>query len=117
MDRNNIITKPMITLPGYDNVETIATERSWNGRGYECYLCQKQFSLLSGLNNHIRSPAHEQNIYHCPKMSCNREYKLLSGLIQHVESESCGVMRFSQVQNSAREGVDTFCNRLIMSSR
>ncbi|KAK9490191.1 hypothetical protein V1508DRAFT_285004 [Lipomyces doorenjongii] len=67
LDRNNVITRPMLTMPGYDNVETIATELAWNGYGYQCYLCTKHFQTLHGLNNHLKSPVHQQNIYHCPK--------------------------------------------------
>ncbi|PVH73861.1 hypothetical protein DL98DRAFT_395894, partial [Cadophora sp. DSE1049] len=75
-----------------------ATERSWNGQAYACYLCTRQFATLRSLNSHISSPVHEQHIYRCPGRGCGRNFKLLSGLIQHVESESCGVMRFVQVQ-------------------
>ena len=113
LDRNNVITRPMITLPGYSNVETIATDRAWNGQAYECYLCAREFTSLNGLNNHIKSPVHEQNLYRCPKMSCRREYKLLSGLVQHVESESCGVMRFGTVQSHARSGIQNMVGRMI----
>jgi len=113
LDRNNVITRPMLTMPGYDRVQTIATERSWNGYSYECYLCSREFSQLNGLNNHLKSPAHEQNLYRCPKASCGREYKLLSGLVQHVESESCGVMRFAQVQKTARNGIQNMVGRMI----
>jgi hypothetical protein len=38
---------------------------------------------------------------------------VLSGLVQHVESESCGVMRFAQVQNQARNGIQNMVGRLI----
>jgi hypothetical protein len=110
MDHNNVIT-----MPGYDKVEIIATELAWNGLAYECYLCEKEFSSLHGLNNHIKSPAHEQDLYHCPKASCRKTYKVLSGLIQHMESESCGVMRFSQIQNRARNGVYCMVGRMIMN--
>ena len=113
MDRNNVITKPMLTMPGYDRVEMIATERAWNGSYYECYLCHRDFSSLRALNQHVQSPAHEQNIYHCPKAGCGRNYKLLSGLIQHVESESCGLMRFSQVQQQAKNGIQNMVGRMI----
>jgi hypothetical protein len=113
MDRGNIITRPMITMPGYDNVQSIATERAWNGYSYECYLCNRGFGSLQGLNNHLKSPVHEQEFYHCPKKSCGRTYKLLSGLIQHVESESCGLMRFIQVQQQARNGIQNMVGRMI----
>ncbi|KAF4630250.1 hypothetical protein G7Y89_g7885 [Cudoniella acicularis] len=113
LDRNNVITRPMITMPGYDRVETIATSRAWNGSGFECYLCTKQFNSLHSLNNHLKSPAHEQKIYRCPNRQCGREYKLLSGLVQHVESESCGLMRFSQVQRQARNGIQNMVGKMI----
>jgi len=113
LDRNNVITRPLLTMPGYDSVEMIATERAWNGYSYECYLCTREFQTLHALNNHIKSPVHEQAIYRCPKASCGRQYKLLSGLIQHVESESCGVMRFNQVQQQARNGIQNMVGRMI----
>lgn len=113
MDRGNVITRPMIAMPGYDDVQTIATERAWNGRGYECYLCGKSFRTLQGLNSHLKSPVHEQDFYHCPQRSCGRTYKLLSALIQHVESESCGLMRFVQVQQQAQNGIQNMVGRMI----
>jgi len=100
-------------MPGYDSVETIATERAWNGYGYECYLCARQFPTLRRLNSHIESPVHEQDLYRCPKSSCGRTFKVLSGLVQHVESESCGVMRFMQVQQQARHGIQNMVGRMI----
>lgn len=56
---------------------------------------------------------HEQNIYRCPKGGCGREFRALSGLVQHVESESCGLMRFAQVQRQARNGVEKMVWRMI----
>ncbi|EKD19942.1 uncharacterized protein L3040_002379 [Drepanopeziza brunnea f. sp. 'multigermtubi'] len=115
LDRNHVITKPMLTMSGYDRPDAVtrATERSWNGRHYECYLCAKQFGTLQGVNAHLASPVHEQKIYRCPKGSCGREYKALSGLVQHVESEICGVMRFAQVQKQARSGIQNMVGRMI----
>ena len=78
--------------------EVRATERAWNGREYECYLCPgyKGFKTLARLNQHLASPAHADKIYRCPPLlsGCSREFKTLSGLVQHVESERCGVRRF-----------------------
>jgi len=68
---------------------------------------------LAALNQHLKSPAHERDLYHCPKNSCGRQYKLLSGLIQHVESETCGVMRFGVVQQQARNGIENMVGRMI----
>lgn len=114
MDRNNVITRPMLTMPGHERAsEMIATGRSWNGHAYECYLCDREFRALHHLNQHLKSPAHEQHIYRCPNGSCGRTYKLLSGLVMHVESESCGIMRFHQVQEQARGGIQNMVGRMI----
>lgn len=83
LDRNNVITNRMITMPGYNAGETIATERSWNGQCYACYLCSKGFASLGALNNHMGSPVHEQAIYRCPKRSRGTTFKLLSALVMH----------------------------------
>jgi len=113
LDRGNVITRPMLPMSGYDRVENIATRQAWNGIAYQCYLCARQFLALEGLNKHIGSPAHDQETYHCPKASCNRQYKLLSSLVQHVESETCGVMRFGEVQQQATRGIDNMVGRMI----
>ena len=42
LDRDNVITRPMISLPGYSNVETIATDRAWNGRGLRMLSLHKR---------------------------------------------------------------------------
>lgn len=109
-DRHHVITKPMIT---YESDELIATDNSWNGNMYECYLCHKEFHSLGALNQHMKSPAHMQSIYRCPKGSCRREYKTLSALVQHVESESCGIMRFAHVQQQARNGMQNMIGKMI----
>jgi hypothetical protein len=113
MDRNHIITHPMLTMADNNHYETMATERAWNGEAYECYFCPREFASLRSLNAHMNSPVHEQHIYKCPKAGCGRNYKLLSGLVQHVESESCGIMRFENVQKQAQNGIQVMVGRLI----
>lgn len=81
-------------------ITTWATERSWNGRAYECFLCHREFRLLTALNQHLASPAHEakDKKYRCPRSiaGCGREFTLLSSLCQHVESEQCEIRRFNE---------------------
>lgn len=112
LDRNHVITTRLIEYPS-SNSNTIASERSWNGYQYECALCARGFNTLSALNQHLNSPAHEQRLYRCPGRGCGREFIVLSGLVQHVESESCGVMRFANVQSAARHGVEHMVGRMI----
>jgi Zinc-finger of C2H2 type len=107
MDRNNVITNPARLIKGPDGyapatvTKTWATDRSWNGDAYECFLCNKTFNTLHALNAHLQSPRHQEKIYRCPnRTSCGMEFQVLSSLTQHVESGKCGVNRFKDVQNA-----------------
>jgi C2H2-type zinc finger len=107
LDRNNIITNPahLITAEGgYDAPHpslTYATERSYNGSSYECFLCHREFHKLDSLNAHLQSPVHEDNIYRCPNHDgCKAKFSTMSALCQHAESDKCGVRRFRYVRNA-----------------
>lgn len=115
LDCNNVITLPMLTMPGYDREETFATGQAWNGYAFECYICPREFSSLTALNQHLKSPAHEQDTYRCPKAGCARTYKSLSGLVQHFESQSCGFITFDKVQKEARNGVQNMFSMMLES--
>lgn len=118
-DTSGIISKKLIGWVGEANVTCEASSRSWNGYGYECYLCAKQCSSLSGLNQHLNSAVHkytasmrrkaytghrfrlvtdQQELYHCPNLSCRANFKTFAAIINHLESESCGAVRFDRVQ-------------------
>jgi rubredoxin len=75
----------------------VATEASFNGSAYECYLCHKSFRTLRGLNGHLNSPAHDDDEFRCPK--CKTEFKLISGFVQHLESRSCKMAGTTQIDN------------------
>ncbi|KAL2128841.1 hypothetical protein VTI74DRAFT_8573 [Chaetomium olivicolor] len=109
-DPNGVISKHSITW--HKNAPTYsATEMAWNGCFYECYFCEREFSSLHGLNQHLNSPAHQETLYHCPKPGCRTEFKTLGAIINHLESESCGVMCFETVQR--RIGDIVSGNRMI----
>lgn len=103
-DRDNIVTNPNRLLTGPDgsrsapNPSYLATERSWNGRAYECFLCSRTFSSLNALNQHLQSPAHATKIFRCPNRECMRQYSALSALVQHVEHDRCGIRQNPRVQ-------------------
>ncbi|KAH9168393.1 hypothetical protein EDB89DRAFT_1992280 [Lactarius sanguifluus] len=106
-DGNNYITNPARLIGGptgeYEPPMTTsawATELSWNGMKYECFLCHSTFKSLGRLDQHLQSPTHDQKIYKCPKPDCHVEFVALSALCQHVEGGSCGVRVFRQVQNA-----------------
>ncbi|KAF8816074.1 hypothetical protein BYT27DRAFT_7248598 [Phlegmacium glaucopus] len=84
----------------------IATEDSFNGSKYDCYLCSKKFKTLSGLNSHLNSPAHDDDEFRCPK--CKTEFKLISGFVQHSESRSCGLAETTQVGDYFNDLTDRF---------
>ena len=115
-DKTGVITDPSRLLTGgssgssssYRVVSNIATNASWNGYGFECYLCHKEFRSLHILNQHLSSAAHDDKIYHCPRRSCGRQFHALSGLIAHIESQKCGVMKFGGV----RDAMDDMFSRM-----
>jgi hypothetical protein len=57
-DPNGLISKHLIGWQGSATYE--ATARTWNGRGYECYFCSRDFTTLHGLNQHLNSPTREE---------------------------------------------------------
>ncbi|KAF9471814.1 hypothetical protein BDN70DRAFT_845083 [Pholiota conissans] len=104
-DTNNIITDPSRLLTGSSanpdqNIHYIATDASWNGRGFECCLCHNVYRSLNALNQHLASPRHQDQIYLCRGPSCGQRFNVLSALVQHIESEKCGVSKFKAVQNA-----------------
>ncbi|KAI0769274.1 hypothetical protein BD413DRAFT_557139 [Trametes elegans] len=123
VDRHHIITNPSRLITGSSSsgpstvIDTWATERAWNGAGYECYFCHRIFSTLSALNQHLRSPAHAEKVYRCPRAmhGCGAEFSTLSALLQHVESEQCGVCRFRREIDDVMEKLTSKVRRLKMN--
>lgn len=104
-DTSNIITDPARLIGGssgtaQQEVSYIATGASWNGRGYQCYLCNSVHSSLRGLNQHLASPKHQDEIYVCRGSSCGQRFRVLSALVAHIESEKCGISKFKYVQST-----------------
>lgn len=102
-DPGHLITKKLLTYPSSTTTTSnTATSASWNGSCYECYLCHRGFRSLNALNQHVNSPAHvsRDKVYHCPGRGCSREFSRLAGLFNHLESETCGAVRFEQVQSN-----------------
>ncbi|KAM3503226.1 hypothetical protein MY11210_008798 [Beauveria gryllotalpidicola] len=102
-DPNGLISKQLLEWDGPATYE--ATERTWNGDGYECYLCHREFNSLHGLNQHLNSAAHQQALYHCPNRNCH-DFKTLAAIINHLESESCGITRFDAVQRGVSQMIE-----------
>jgi hypothetical protein len=100
-DTKGVITTKLLQWDSGANANYVASEASYNGDHYECYLCHRGFRTLTALNQHLASPAHKQRIYHCFGRSCGREFTALAQLFSHLESESCGATRFGTVQRSA----------------
>ncbi|KAK4112878.1 hypothetical protein N656DRAFT_731338 [Canariomyces notabilis] len=97
-DPHGAISKKLLTWQGSDQTRYEATGRSWNGCAYECYFCHREFGKLQSLTQHLNSPAHQQELDHCPNRACRMDFKTLASVINRLESESCGFMRFEAVQ-------------------
>ncbi|OSX58594.1 hypothetical protein POSPLADRAFT_1152612 [Postia placenta MAD-698-R-SB12] len=120
-DTNNVITDPARLIQGPNGYSTLqrtvtawATERSWNGSAYECFLCHKMYTTLAVLNQHLASPAHDDKIYRCPRAysGCGETFRALSALCQHVESEQCGIRRFNHSMRNVLADLSTGMARL-----
>ncbi|CAA7265700.1 unnamed protein product [Cyclocybe aegerita] len=89
MDRNHIISinHLLSDAPKTTTTTFIATHDSFDGKHYVCFLCQKKFRSLGGLNAHLNSAAHDASEFKCPR--CESEFKIVSALAQHIESRVC----------------------------
>jgi hypothetical protein len=96
-DPNHMITKKLLTYE--PSSEITITDHCWNGHGFECYICHREFGSARALQQHVNSPTHKQKVYHCPGR-CTKEFVSLAALFNHLESESCGAMRFETVQRN-----------------
>ncbi|KAF9740250.1 hypothetical protein PMIN06_007053 [Paraphaeosphaeria minitans] len=113
VDPHHVLTKKLLTYPSSTPNHTTATSATWNGYGFECYMCHREFGGLGALNQHVNSPAHRQKVYHCPGRACSKEFTALAGLFNHLESEVCGSVRFEAVQRN----VGNFLNGRMISFR
>ncbi|KAI0743128.1 hypothetical protein C8Q80DRAFT_1192899 [Daedaleopsis nitida] len=122
-DKRHIITNPdrLLTGPGGTSrartqvTDEWATERAWNGRAYECYLCHKTFATLLALNAHLRSPAHADKMYHCPTAfgGCGTEFRTMSAFCQHMENAKCGAHRFRSTIEDYVRGLPDMRQKLV----
>ncbi|KAJ5917189.1 hypothetical protein N7466_010743 [Penicillium verhagenii] len=101
-DRRGLITNKQISWHNNEESEKCVPSHAFNGSGWECYICHREFRTCQSLTQHLNSPIHAQKVYHCPNGSCGKEFVSLAGLFAHFESESCGFMRFERVQQVQR---------------
>lgn len=53
-DPEGRISKNLIGWTGSSSFE--ATDKTWNGRAFDCYFCHREFGQLHALNQHLSSP-------------------------------------------------------------
>ena len=93
-DRAGVVTNKAI---GWYDDESWDTDNAYNGNYYECYICHREFNRQRDLDQHLYSPTHQQEIYHCPNGKCAKQFKTLAAMFNHLESESCGFAKFGRV--------------------
>ena len=121
MDEGRVITNASRLLCGPQSyvsrpliMQSYATERSYNGWAYECILCRKEFQTLARLNQHLDSPAHDDQIYQCPTRygGCGVDFKVLSALMQHCESGACNIHQYQAQVDSALDMITAGIGRI-----
>lgn len=45
----------------------------------------------------------QQALYNCPNRDCRKDFTTLAAVMNHLESESCGFIRFENVQRTATD--------------
>ncbi|KAJ5870211.1 hypothetical protein N7455_005152 [Penicillium solitum] len=118
LDPNELVTNKQIGWHNDQDVRYYATDCAFDGTRFVCYLCQRRFNSMTGLNSHLNSLFHRQKIYHClnTRGGCNKEFISLGALFSHLESESCGYIRFGDVQRVHRRLNDAILNRKVITS-
>lgn len=116
-DPHGIITNKQLEWHKEEQGQYSATDRAYNGYGWECYLCHREFNSCNALNQHANSPVHQQKVYHCPdqRVMCGKQFVSLAGLFNHFESESCGFIRFERVQQVQQQLTDTITRRRLQT--
>lgn len=97
-DPKHLITNKQITWQDTQTKRYSANDSAWNGSGWSCGFCSREFRSRTALNQHFNSPIHQQKVYRCPNRGCRKEFTSLAGLFGHLESESCAFMKFETVQ-------------------
>ncbi|KAJ5088791.1 hypothetical protein N7456_012407 [Penicillium angulare] len=111
LDTGGIIANKQLEWFGEDNSEYTVTQACYNGNGWECYLCHRAYNTSRALSQHVNSPAHAQQAYHCPnRASCKKHFVTLAALFNHLESETCSFMRFEKVQAVHQRLTDSILN-------
>ncbi|RSH86372.1 uncharacterized protein EHS24_004622 [Apiotrichum porosum] len=78
-DPHGFLSKNLIEYHGHET--WTASDESYNGK------------------QHLNSPVHRPEVYHCPNRQCAHDFKSLASTANHLESESCGFMSFKAVQD------------------
>ncbi|KAF4612010.1 hypothetical protein D9613_004328 [Agrocybe pediades] len=73
---------------------------SWNGRAFECPLCDKEFDDVKPLASHLISRKHQDKIrlYTCP--DCDSRFGLFSAFVEHVDSNKCNALSSYSLGNA-----------------
>lgn len=118
LDPNGLITNKQIGWHNDQNVRYYATGHAFDGTSWVCYLCQRGFNSITGLNSHLNSTFHREKIYHClnTRGGCDKEFVSLGALFNHLESESCGYIQFKDVQRVHRQLNDAILNHKVITS-
>ena len=93
-------TERLLTYPGSKLSAEWDPSSAWNGSGFQCYICGKQYQTPNVLRQHVMSPVYQAPIYHCPNWNgkCGgKKFPTLAAFFNHLESESCGLMKFQGV--------------------
>lgn len=106
-DPHGVISKHLLEWEGSVERKLEATSQAYDPYNdtWDCCLCNRWFCTKQALDQHLSSPIHQQNLYHCPNSICRKEFTTLAAAVNHMESESCGYRRFNEVQHAMKNNI------------
>ncbi|KAI2626858.1 hypothetical protein GGS21DRAFT_545932 [Xylaria nigripes] len=102
-DPEHSVTINLTEWTGSTQYEASSSSYNADREGWECSICLKLFKKPQSLRQHLGSPIHQVNLYHCPSPPCKKQFTTLAGFIHHLESEACGYTRFDGVQRIIKD--------------
>lgn len=58
-DPNGYVTNLLLK---YESATYSTSQRSWNGRAWQCYFCDREFRTKASLDQHVNSPVRESRV-------------------------------------------------------
>lgn len=84
------------SAPGQYSYEVTYEDYDDTTGTWDCGICYREFTTARGLEQHLNSGVHEEDLYRC--QGCERTFRNLGALNQHVTMSDCSARSARQVR-------------------